>query len=510
MKSKNNVRASIAAVAAIGVNATRAAAPFLFALPILLLVWTVQAFAQGAANVPVPAAPTASPSAELLKNWRHGMVRATPPQAGCFTSSYPNVQWQEVPCVPGPAVPFLPAKGPPLDTVGSGNDPVTGIATGRISTAVGSFDSATNVTSVTSPAGKPDTYSLQLNANFVNSPVCSGAKDPSKCFGWQQFIFSNNSDNPALQMQYWLFEYNGTTCPPGAGWTYSALGGGCFTNSLLLHPPQQTIANLGNLSLTAQVNSGGMDAVILSTGSTLYMVQNNDDVLGLAGNWTAFEYNIVGDGGGSQVTFNPGASIVVRASVDNGSPSSFPSCVGPNSGFGGYTGESNNLYLQPASGTPRSSTQQALVFTESSNTATTKPCNATVAVPAASKLTDTHDFNGDGFSDIVWSGPGGTVAVWLMNGGQAIQSGTAGTAPGPWSIVGQRDFNGDGTYDLLWLDSSGDLSIWFMIGTQVFSSAGVGNVGTTWSVVGTADFNSDGMGDILWRDTRAGIPRSGS
>jgi hypothetical protein len=91
MTSKNNVRARIAAaMAAIGVNAARAAAPLLAALPILIFLWAAQAFAQGAANVPVAAAPTPSPSAELLKNWRHGMARVSPPNAGCFTSSYPN------------------------------------------------------------------------------------------------------------------------------------------------------------------------------------------------------------------------------------------------------------------------------------------------------------------------------------------------------------------------------------------------------------------------------------
>ncbi|MBV9969306.1 MAG: hypothetical protein JO228_04925, partial [Xanthobacteraceae bacterium] len=99
MTGKNTGRASIAAaVAVIGVNATRAATPYLFALPFLFLAWTVQALAQAPANAPVPAPPSASPTKEVLENWRNGMVRANPSHAGCFTSSYPNIQWQEVPC----------------------------------------------------------------------------------------------------------------------------------------------------------------------------------------------------------------------------------------------------------------------------------------------------------------------------------------------------------------------------------------------------------------------------
>jgi hypothetical protein len=482
---KRNVQASIAAAtAAIGVIATRAAAPYLFALPILFLVWTGQAFPQGAANAPAPAAPTTSPGAELLKNWSSGMARVSPPQAGCFTSSYPSTQWQEIPCEEGPLA--APPSAPPSDVYGG---PAAKAMTGsNISTAFGSFDSV-SVSTVT-----PYNYTLQLNTNTFTTPACAAAPR-SDCMGWQQFIYDQRNcgrtgTEPCTYIQYWLLYY-GRPCPSG----WNASSGSCWKNSPHMITPVQTVADLGGLSLMGQAGSGG-DAVIFTSGSNLYMVQVAS-VLGLDQAWHAFSYNIVGEGDGSEVKFNDGASFVVRLSMDDGSTSA-PSCDGS---FTGGTAEHNNLYLQPASGTPRSSTQPALVYTESSNPTTTTSCDAASLVAAASKLTDTHDFNGDGFSDIVWSGTGGAIAVWLMNGAQVMLSGTAGTSPSTWSIVGQRDFNGDGTSDLLWLDTSGDLSIWFMIGTQVFSSAAVGNVGTTWSVVGTADFNNDGMGDILWRDS---------
>jgi hypothetical protein len=114
---------------------------------------------------------------------------------------------------------------------------------------------------------------------------------------------------------------------------------------------------------------------------------------------------------------------------------------------------------------------------------------------------NTHDFNGDGMSDIAWRDTGGNVAVWLMNGATPAGLAALGTVPTAWSIVGQRDFNGDHDADLLWRNNtSGDTVIWFMSGTQMSSSAYIGNIPSTWSVIATGDFNGDGKGDILWRD----------
>jgi len=119
--------------------------------------------------------------------------------------------------------------------------------------------------------------------------------------------------------------------------------------------------------------------------------------------------------------------------------------------------------------------------------------------------TDTHDFNGDGMSDLLWRSTGAsptTVALWLMNGGAILSSGTIAAVPTTYSIVGQRDFNGDGDADLLWRDTSGNLYMWFMNGATMSSSANFGNVSPiTWTVMGTADMNGDGKGDILWQDT---------
>jgi hypothetical protein len=120
-------------------------------------------------------------------------------------------------------------------------------------------------------------------------------------------------------------------------------------------------------------------------------------------------------------------------------------------------------------------------------------------------LTATHDFNGDGKSDITWRHSDGTAAIWLMNGATSIGGGSLGMVPTSWSIVGQRDFNGDGKSDILWRDTSGNVAMWFMNGASSIGGGSLGTVSTSWSIVGTGDFNGDGKGDILWRDTSGNV-----
>ncbi|MFL6799053.1 MAG: FG-GAP-like repeat-containing protein [Xanthobacteraceae bacterium] len=116
----------------------------------------------------------------------------------------------------------------------------------------------------------------------------------------------------------------------------------------------------------------------------------------------------------------------------------------------------------------------------------------------------THDFSGEGFSDIAWRQNTGPVAAWLMNGAQIVQSGVFGSVSSSWQLVGQRDFDGDGKHDWLWRESSGTLAMWFLNGLQLVAAKGVANVPTNWTVAGTGDFNGDFKGDILWRESTNG------
>jgi hypothetical protein len=120
----------------------------------------------------------------------------------------------------------------------------------------------------------------------------------------------------------------------------------------------------------------------------------------------------------------------------------------------------------------------------------------------------THDASGDGFSDIVWHNTtNGQVVAWFVNGNSAttIGGGTLGYVASPWAIVGQRDFNGDGFSDILWRNgSTGQAVIWLLNGTSVIGGGSPGTVTADWSVAGTGDFNGDGFGDILWYNASTG------
>ena len=254
--------------------------------------------------------------------------------------------------------------------MGNGYD-VSAQVTGHISKSVGSFDSVTGVTSESGTEGGANAFSLQLNANFFSSAACNGAKDPAKCLGWQQFVYSNIEGPHAAFMQYWLIYYV-NPCPQG--WFSYFID--CYTNSAAVNVPAQTITNLVNLSVTGQAQSGGTDTMIMAVGNTLYSVTGEDSVVDLAQGWQIAEFNVVGDCCGSQANFNNGSTIVVRTSVDSRIQNA-PSCAAE-----GFTGETNNLNFASAP-TAQKETLPAIVFTESSAGNATSPCASATSVGAS-------------------------------------------------------------------------------------------------------------------------------
>jgi hypothetical protein len=132
------------------------------------------------------------------------------------------------------------------------------------------------------------------------------------------------------------------------------------------------------------------------------------------------------------------------------------------------------------------------------------------------------DFNGDGFSDLLWTSNGslafagsGADGLWLSNGNgnfTPVPVNDANHIIGFTSVAGYTpffgDFNGDAKTDILWvvLDGSGRSSgqpiLWTSRGNGTFVAnstlGGLNGSSVSGDIPTVADFNGDGISDILW------------
>lgn len=285
------------------------------------------------------AAPAAAADVQsrLHEAWQDQIAKTPVPQEGCFKAEYPSKVWVKVQCVAAPLTPYVPRRGLGAATVGNGND-YAAVAHGPITSAVGSFPFVTGV-KTENDQGFANTYSLQLNSNFFSTTVCNGATNPSNCLGWQQFVYSSSS--LASFIQYWLINY-GNTCPPGGWMSYA---GSCYRNSNAVGVPQEAITQLAHLKISGTAVAGGTDSFVTTTATKAYSTGGADSVVNLAAGWRANEFNVVGDGGGSEAVFNTGSSITVQISQKDGTKLK-PVCTAND----GTTGETNNLNLGACSG----------------------------------------------------------------------------------------------------------------------------------------------------------------
>jgi hypothetical protein len=292
-----------------------------------------------------PPATSARPSKQQMENFQQIMSRLSLPGKGCFAAHYPTPVWQPVTCGNAPKYPNPLARGLRPAIVGGGNDQFIQVA-GQVSSATGSFDSATGISAEyglilgNTSSVSPDVYSLQLNANRFSTVVCGGV---SVCTGWQQFLFSQSQCNGAcVFIEYWLLDYP-SPCPAG-NWIYypgtATTAPGCFMNTTptLLGP--QPLADLSNLKLSGSV-SNGADIVMLATGTGDISAASQDSILDLAQGWTGAEFNVFGDCCATEAYFNSGSTLTVRLSAANGTVD-VPTC---SSTFSGPTAETNNLNL---------------------------------------------------------------------------------------------------------------------------------------------------------------------
>jgi protein-disulfide isomerase len=345
--------------------------------------------AQPEAPAATPQLPAATverpPPAAELEIWRRAMKKIPTPKSGCFTSTYPKREWEEVPCTTAPQRPYQPGTGGTPANVGGSNGDFSAKVSGALTSATGSM----TVTGVTSESGPPgaNSFSLQLNTNTfstntLQSTLCKGQ---SGCVAWQQYIYSNlgcsksDGSTSCVFIQYWLINHT-KPCPTsptvgGNTWTFAAAppgtsaGSGCFINGKAVSVPDQTIAGLGGLKLTGNSSSSAQSVQVETSAGKLSTASDSSDLLGIGNNWNTAEYNVFGDCCVQTATFLPtnGVTIVVKINVDNGSPFA-PTCAST-----GFTAETNNLTLiSPCCSAGGAS--PSVTFTESNVPGATATC----------------------------------------------------------------------------------------------------------------------------------------
>jgi hypothetical protein len=305
------------------------------------------------------AGPSHDEDAQARAAWRAVIAEKPVPGKGCFTASYPSRLWRQVACTAAPARRFLPRSGLAGLTVGDGNDYAAAAVGGALlSETIGAFPTVKGVKSETGLTGAND-YSLQLNSQFYTTKACKYANDPSQCLGWQQFVYSSNPNADGTGygfMQYWLINY-GSKCPTKGSVTWMSYSGDCYANSNAIVVPLQAITQLEHLKVTGKAVREGVDTFTLTTASDAYSVTGDDSVVYLAQSWNASEFNVIGDGDGSEADFNSGASVTVKISLKDGLKTA-PACESE----AGTTAETNNLNL----GTCKASAaSNSVEFTES-------------------------------------------------------------------------------------------------------------------------------------------------
>ncbi|WP_137915637.1 hypothetical protein [Rudaea sp. 3F27F6] len=312
-----------------------------------------------------------SPAPEALHAWHEGLKAFPPMEEGCFHASYPSLVWERESCLPPPASESITPirrstngasgtvnavaaanadgvesnSGESPETAGSGYDYIAETS-GLTTSVTGSFPTVTGVTSASTGS-----YTLQLNTNMSNGPsaLCKGYGYGTKtCRTWQQFIYASTGEytvpGPAqAYIQNWLFPLP-SKCP--SGWTRSVQGGGCFKNSSAVTVDTVALTDLANAKLTGAASVSGNDSVTFYHGTTAKAVNQSGSTLDIGSTWNASEFNVVGNGGGSGLTFNSGSSLTVRIQANDGT-SNAPTCFHstPSNLFSGSTAEGNNLTL---------------------------------------------------------------------------------------------------------------------------------------------------------------------
>jgi hypothetical protein len=547
---------------------------------------------------------TVAPAALTRDDWRRSLTKTPVPKDGCFRAKRPSTTWEEVPCVTDNR--FLPVEFPrppgsttaPRQAGGSAgpvgareqvgaisiDDYAPILHSGSFSWAEGSFFGASNLKDETDSKQGPNWFSLQLNSD-ANLPakLCSQAASPSECSGWAQFVYSSNTLGgqyaglASIFIQYWMINF-GKTCPNPCAEPGDL---GCWNTETITNPQTgasqidcmqngantqslapSVITDLPDFSLTGI--AGSSDTLVFSTGDEVLAVSQPETALGitLSGSWQLAEFNVFGNGNGSEANINtaagdPPANINVQILVDNAGNVTTAE-LGPSIAEESTTGESSNMNLQgyntacslggeipgiqffettntntvtpPACpSTVRSSAPQLVWYQQSSglliywesdtsgntwgvnyllgNCGPSGSCSSTWA-PAGMLANQIWWYDSAGPYVLPWVWLPGDAGVGELSLGSLYQpcAESIGCFTSPtWTPVGpaiegvpSSGFNGYILYDA----SLGQFSLW-TLGSELASTLDMTCKASScgWKPVLTADVNNDGNTDIIFEST---------
>jgi hypothetical protein len=280
------------------------------------------------------------------RSWSETITKIPAPGPGCFTATFPSLNWHPVPCEYGNPDPLV---------VSNLNDSSARSPSGTIiGFADGLFHSVHNLTSeFDSKTYVENDYTLQVNSQYgATTFQCNTAYTGNKngeC--WQQFVFENRGSTKGLVfIEYWLIDWLDSylSCPstqiPNNGTYWSIYGSSCYASSAMVETPAVSATKLGNLSLAGSSDFSGStkDEASLTNSVTgkAYTVSVTDNVLQLSKYWQIAEFNVFGYGGGSTAQFQYHTSINVYDQIETESGN----VITPHCSVGGYTGEKNNLH----------------------------------------------------------------------------------------------------------------------------------------------------------------------
>jgi hypothetical protein len=112
------------------------------------------------------------------------------------------------------------------------------------------------------------------------------------------------------------------------------------------------------------------------------------------------------------------------------------------------------------------------------------------------------DVNGDGFSDIVWTGVNdNSVYVWINNQQGGYTAHRIADHPAGYTLFGAGDVNGDGKTDLIWTSPATNQMAWWDMDGFTVTNQQTRSITPGYTMASIADFDGDGLVDILWVGT---------